>query len=290
MVGIPEEIELKVLGQSVRGWAVGPAQGQPILAMHGWLDNANSFQPPAALLAEHYRLVSVDLPGHGISDHRPVGASYAFADWVAPALGIADALGWERFTLLGHSMGAGIASLVAGAFPERIQALILLEGLGPLTTQPEKAPAQLARHVKNRLGAEVERNPRVFQNRDEAANRLTEAVQGLKLESARLLVERGTCEVEGGYTWSTDTRLRTPSALRFSEEHVLAFLGEVTAPSLLVLGESGMRFPESTYSKRRGALNGLEVVKLAGGHHLHMENAEAVGQSLLEFLGKHPTL
>jgi pimeloyl-ACP methyl ester carboxylesterase len=284
MTKSPEEIELTVLGQSVRGWTVGPEDGQPILAMHGWLDNANSFFPLAALLGQSYRLVSVDLPGHGLSDHRPAGASYAFADWVAPALGIADALGWDRFILLGHSMGAGIASLVAGAFPDRIQALILLEGLGPLTTEPEKAVAQLARHVKNRLGSEVERNPRVFQDREEAASRLSEAVQGLKIESARLLVERGTRSVDGGYTWSTDTRLRTPSVLRFTEEHVLAFLGAIAAPAFLVLGDSGMRFPESIYSRRREALKGLQVVKLEGGHHLHMENVEAVGEAVLNFL------
>ena len=139
--------------------------------------------------------------------------------------------------------------------------------------------------MRNRLGAEVERHPRVFSERDEAAQRLSQAVQGLPLDAAKLLVQRGTTAVEGGYTWSTDTRLRTPSALRFTEEHVLSFLGAITAPSLLVLGDDGMRFPESTYSKRRETLPGLKVVKLSGGHHLHMENSSEVAETITSFLG-----
>ncbi|MBT6175965.1 MAG: alpha/beta hydrolase [Deltaproteobacteria bacterium] len=279
-----ESIELSVLGQTIRGWTSGPEDGVPVLALHGWLDNANSFAPLAQILGAGYRLVAVDLPGHGLSDHRRAGASYAFADWVAPVTGLVDALGWEKFVLMGHSMGAGIATLVAGTFPERIRSLILLEGLGPLTTTPEKSPAQLARHVRNRLEQEVVRNARTFKDREEAAQRLSEAVQGLPLEAARLLVERGTKQVAGGYTWSTDGRLKTPSSLRLSEEHVLAFLQAIAAPSLLILGESGMRFPESTYSRRRGSLDGLKVEKIPGGHHVHMESHVAVATSIAEFL------
>jgi pimeloyl-ACP methyl ester carboxylesterase len=279
-----EAIEFSVLGQTIHGWASGPEHGIGVLALHGWLDNANSFALLAQSLGPKYRLVAVDLPGHGRSDHRTAGASYAFADWVAPVVGLVDALGWEQFILMGHSMGAGIATLVAGTFPERVRALVLLEGLGPLTTLPEKSPAQLARHVRNRLDEEVVRNTRVFQDREEAAQRLAQAVQGLPLGPARLLVERGTRETQGGYTWSTDGRLKTPSSLRFSEEHVLAFFKAITAPSLLVLGESGMRFPESTYSLRRGALAGLRVEKLKGCHHVHMESHAAVAKCLMDFL------
>jgi len=279
-----EEINLGVLGQTVKAWAYGPVDGIPVLALHGWLDNGNSFVPLARRLDSKFRLVAVDLPGHGCSDHRNEGASYAFVDWVAPVIGIADALGWDSFVMMGHSMGAGIATLVAGTFPKRVRSLVLLEGLGPLTTQPNKAPGQLVRHVRNRLEAQVERNPRVFSNREEAAMRLQQAVHGLSLEAALLLVERGTREIEGGYTWSTDMRLRSPSSLRFTEEHVLAFLGEITAPSLLILGESGMRFPESTYKLRRAALGGLKVVKIPGGHHLHMDASKAVAESVNRFL------
>src|SRR5580765_8467017 len=90
------------------------ANAPRVLALHGWLDNAASFVPMAKHL-DGIELVAVDLPGHGHSVHLPPGSIYTFEMAVHHVLDIADALGWERFSLLGHSMGAGIASLVAAA-------------------------------------------------------------------------------------------------------------------------------------------------------------------------------
>src|SRR3546814_14161801 len=65
-------------------------------------------------------LAAPDLPGHGRSAHLPPGADYSFAGALHSVLDVADALGWERFALLGHSMGAGIASLLAAGAPRRV--------------------------------------------------------------------------------------------------------------------------------------------------------------------------
>lgn len=69
------------------GWTVGNPSGQPILCVHGWLDNANSFKPLAtALDLDKYRLISMDLPGHGLSEHFPSGVNYSVADSLAVLL------------------------------------------------------------------------------------------------------------------------------------------------------------------------------------------------------------
>ena len=94
-----------------------------VLALHGWLDNAASFIP----LAPHLHgidLVAIDQPGHGRSAHLPPGTDYSFVGAINAILDVADALGWERFALLGHSMGGGISSLIAAACPERIERLV----------------------------------------------------------------------------------------------------------------------------------------------------------------------
>lgn len=118
-------------------------QGKPlVIALHGWLDNGASFLPLAPHLAECH-LVCIDLPGHGHSDHKPT--PYVFVDWLDDLHQIAQAAGWQRFILLGHSLGALIASAYAGVFPEQIVRLILLEGLGPLSQPDEEVPAQLRR-------------------------------------------------------------------------------------------------------------------------------------------------
>ncbi|EPM99030.1 alpha/beta fold family hydrolase, partial [Pseudomonas syringae pv. actinidiae ICMP 19070] len=103
--------------------------------MHGWLDNANSFARLAPHL-EGLRIVALDLAGHGHSDHRPAGAAYALADYVFDVLQVAEQLGWQRFALLGHSLGAIIAVLLASSLPERVTHLALIDGLVPLTGEP----------------------------------------------------------------------------------------------------------------------------------------------------------
>ena len=113
------EFTLDIPSGRIAGLRGGAANAPNVLALHGWLDNAASFVPLAAHL-DGIELVAVDLPGHGRSAHLPPGADYSFAAAVNTVLDIADALGWERFSLLGHSMGAGIASLVAAACPQRI--------------------------------------------------------------------------------------------------------------------------------------------------------------------------
>ena len=77
--------------------------GTPVLALHGWLDNAASWIPLAPHLHD-IDLVALDLPGHGTSPHLPVGAEYALAGTVHTVLDAADALGWDRFAVLGLSL------------------------------------------------------------------------------------------------------------------------------------------------------------------------------------------
>lgn len=105
---------LEVQGVHAAGLRAPQREGRRVLALHGWLDNAASFVPLAAQLPA-LDLVALDLPGHGHSAHLPPGTQYNTPGAICHVLDVADALGWDRFTLLGHSMGAGIASLTAAA-------------------------------------------------------------------------------------------------------------------------------------------------------------------------------
>ncbi|RZA20347.1 MAG: alpha/beta fold hydrolase, partial [Lysobacteraceae bacterium] len=102
--------------------------GPRVLALHGWLDNAASFIPLSPHLHQ-LDVVAIDLPGHGRSAHLPAGTDYSFVGAMNAVLDVADALGWARFALLGHSMGAGIASLIAAACPQRIERLLAIDAL-----------------------------------------------------------------------------------------------------------------------------------------------------------------
>ena len=99
-------IPLRHLNLTTRIW--GPEDAPPVIACHGWLDNAASFDHIAPLLPD-CRLLALDLPGHGLSDRRPPGTAYHFLDMVSELFEVADHFDWERFSLLGHSMGAALA-------------------------------------------------------------------------------------------------------------------------------------------------------------------------------------
>ena len=68
---VPEEVEIQTSTLRLVAKCWGKPEGLPVLALHGWLDNAATFDHLAPFLPE-FRLVSLDLPGHGFSDHRPI--------------------------------------------------------------------------------------------------------------------------------------------------------------------------------------------------------------------------
>jgi pimeloyl-ACP methyl ester carboxylesterase len=145
-----EAIELDVgRGITLRGRAWGPLDGEPWLLLHGWLDNCASFDQLCPLLVgeSSMRLVCLDVAGHGHSSHRR-GSSYTTADHVHDARMAALRLGWDCFSLLGHSMGGGIAATLAGTIPDKIKRLVLLEITGQGGVQPQSAPDDLARSLR----------------------------------------------------------------------------------------------------------------------------------------------
>ncbi|HRN63109.1 MAG TPA: alpha/beta hydrolase [Luteimonas sp.] len=282
------EVTIDIAIGRVYGLRQGEA-GQPkVLALHGWLDNAASFVPLAAHLPG-IELVAIDLPGHGRSAHLPAGADYSFAGAMHNVLDVADALGWERFTLLGHSMGAGIASLVAAACPERIARLVAIEALGAL---PETAGNTVPR-IRKALAAG--RRPgqrlRVFTELDTPVRARTLARIGTIGEaSAQLLVERGVREVRvddarAGWEWSSDPRLMLPTMVRMTEEQVRALVAGIECPTKVVYADPPQSYlPEPRRSEHVALLPRGEMVVLAGGHHLHMDRPAEVAAAIADFL------
>ncbi|WP_299196894.1 alpha/beta hydrolase [uncultured Amphritea sp.] len=267
---IEEELRFNVNGHRIAAKSWGDPDATPVLALHGWLDNAATFNRLAPRL-RGMRLIALDLMGHGYSDHRPASMPYYIWDNVQDVLGVADQLGLESFSLIGHSMGASIATLVAGAFPERLNKVVLIEGIAPLVTDPEDTAEQLALAIRKR----VRLQGRVQKGYDDFAAAVTARMNGrwpVDSQAARWLVERGLEQREGGYFWRSDPSLMLPSILRMSEAQVESFLQRISAATLLILGKDGI--PQS--DRRIALLRNIRTERLAGGHHLHLEE-QAVG-------------
>jgi pimeloyl-ACP methyl ester carboxylesterase len=256
-------------------------QGVPVLALHGWLDNAASWIPLAPHLSG-IDLVALDLPGHGTSPHLPTGAEYALAGTVHTVLDTADALGWDRFAVLGHSIGAAIGSILAAAAPERVTRFLAIEALGALADREDHTADRLRKAVTARR-ALAGKSLRVFPDRETAirarmqANALSEPV-------ARLLVERGTRAVPGGFEWSSDPRLTITTAVRMTEGQVRDLLAHIQCPvRVLCADPAPPYFPEALRRERAARLPNGEVIILAGGHHLHMEDPRGVAAAIGTF-------
>ncbi len=263
------------------------AKAQCVIALHGWLDNAASFDLLAPLLPE-CNILALDLVGHGRSDHKPLGSHYYLADNVIDVMEVADAMGWQQFTLLGHSMGAAVAGLVAAALPDRVEQLILIDGLGPLSSPPEKAGHLLKESVKQHIAHSSKKMPR-YASIEAAVQARAEGLNKLTLPAARLLCERGLIVFPNGeYTWSTDPRLRHTSAMRFTEPQVLNLLSEVECRCLLVQAQDSIfnDFSEMGFAQRAQQLKNATHHIAPGGHHLHVEaeHVDKVAELILDWL------
>lgn len=262
--------------------ALRGGEGERVLALHGWLDNAASFVPLAPLLPA-IEMVALDLPGHGRSGHLPAAAEYSLAGTVHAVLDAADALGWERFAVLGHSMGAAIGSILAAAAPERVARFVAIEALGALADREERTAQRLREAVAARRALAGKRL-RTFPDLDTAVRARMQA-NALSEPVARLLVERGTRAVDGGWCWSTDQRLTISTATRMTEGQVRDLLRHVECPVRAIFAAPAQPyFPEPLRSERAALPPRGEHVVLAGGHHLHMEQPEEVAAAIGDFL------
>lgn len=279
------EFELALPAARLTGRRWGRPGATPVLAIHGWLDNAASFDRLAPLLVAglDWDLLAIDLPGHGHSSWLANG--YSQAQHAAALLGLLDALDWQRVTLLGHSLGASIATLLAASLPERVQQLVCIDALGPLSAPP----AQTASRLRDYLLAVQpgqRRPPRPLPSPAHAVRARVQA-NGLSPANAQALVERGLRQDGDHWVWRTDPALTLPSAVYLDEAQVQALLAAVRCPSLLLQADSPGRFiaPE-LQQQRQACLPGLQTVRLGGGHHLHMENAEAAASAIRAFVNK----
>lgn len=276
------ECEFDIGGFCLRGKHWGRGGGLPVLALHGWLDNAASFDFLAPLLPQ-LDLVCLDLAGHGRSDHRNHRGAYNIWQDVGEVFAVADELGWQSFGLLGHSRGAVISMLAAGTFPERIMQLALVEGVCPQVAAERDAPQTLANSIVH-IRKQSLREKRPYPTFAAAVQARENGMFALSHEDASALARRGVELTDGGYVWLHDPKLIAESELRLSLEQVNAFAARVTARRLLVLAEQGIVTQIDLLERWLQQHPEIPREHVPGHHHCHMsEYADAVAAKLAAF-------
>ncbi|MEC9359652.1 MAG: alpha/beta hydrolase [Pseudomonadota bacterium] len=281
----PRSEFLRLRGLRFHVRRLGAADRPWLFVLHGWSDTARTFEPMLAPLAEHWQIVVPDLRGFGHSQWS--GDTYWFPDYVADvdAL-VAHYCGSEPLRLVGHSMGAQIASLYAGLRPERVKRLALLDGLFMQDMSMDSA----AKRYRGWLDS-LARPPEVKRYASAEAfaaiiGRLYPRLSGPRAEWVSRRWSRP--DAGGGVTVLADPIHRMNTPLPYQLEHSRVIWREVRAPTLLIDGAQSPFVLATPTDLRQSTLDCFadhrhEVVADAG-HMLHLDAPETTAALLREFL------
>ena len=108
----------------------GNRRGQPIVLIHGSNASLHTWEPWVEILGEEFRMISLDLPGHGLTGAVP-DEDYSTEAFIKTVEAIVTHLGLEQFTLGGNSMGGGVTWRYTLKYPDRVTAMLLIDASGP---------------------------------------------------------------------------------------------------------------------------------------------------------------
>ena len=254
----------------------------PVIALHGWLDNAASFDRLLSHMTDVH-VLAMDSAGHGMSDFRSPDSGYDIWQDIADVLAIADQMGWDQFTLLGHSRGAIIAALTAGTAPQRIRHLAMIDGHVPVPVENHNAARQMAKSIRDqrRFGAS---SPSFFPSFERAVTARADGFLTLERDAAAVLAKRGVRQSDRGFYWHNDQRLKAASTIKLTREHIESFLTAIEAPTLLIHAQDSVFTADDQQAELFAWISRLKVIDMPGSHHLHMERQSLeVAQAIQAF-------
>lgn len=253
-------------GLTLRVCTWGAPTGWPVVLCHGWLDQGAAFDALAVDLARCGAfVVAPDHRGHGLSDWTPPGSTYHFMEYVADLYSLMDTLGLRRVSLVGHSMGGTIASLLAGLCPERVDHLVLLDGLGP----PSVSTAQAVDQARVFL-TQTARPHSVIGSIAEGAHRIQLTNRSLCDSRALALAGRVLRAVDGGWQWTWDPLHRLRAAVAFDGERHKLVLSRIQCPVSVWIAAQGPYAHLSDLTSRLQLIRNLNTCSwIECGHDIH---------------------
>lgn len=276
-----KEIEFNLGTQKIAALTNANVDAPILLCLHGWLDNAASFQPLLPYLTK-FNVIAIDWPGHGFSSHRSVDAHYHFLDWVSDLLGLFHSQQWQKIDIVAHSMGGMVASAFAAAFPEHVKSLSLIDSIGFLSLPAEKTTSQLRQGLLSRLARSNDKK-RYHSTLASAVTART-LVSDLHSKDAELIVKRGIKETAKGFQWRSDSRLRATSPYRLTLKQAKQLVSDISAPTQLLYGNKGMEMVALGLEAFTPLFQSLETHELNGGHHVHMEQPKLTAKLISQFI------
>jgi pimeloyl-ACP methyl ester carboxylesterase len=277
---------LNGLRYHVREW--GEREAPLLVMVHGWMDVAASFQFLVDHLARDWRVVAPDWRGYGLTEwsHQKC---YWIPDYLADLEALLDLYSPEvPVRLVGHSMGGNVSTIYAGVRPERIRALVNLEGLGLPGDAPDGAAERLAKWLDEMRSAPT---LKPYDSLEAVAERLQKTNPRLAADRAWYLAEHWSRrEADGGYAILGDPAHKVVNPYLYRADEMSSIWSKIAAPVLWVMAK------ESNYAKRMEAHPGYpeRIARIAdvrrnwveaAGHMMHHDQPGTLAHLIEEFLG-----
>jgi pimeloyl-ACP methyl ester carboxylesterase len=289
-----EFVPIRNLRYHVRVWGE-PRSGEPPLVMvHGWMDVAASYQFVVDAMRRDRYVIAPDWRGYGLTE-LPGTDNYWFPDYLADLDFLLDHYApAEPVDLVGHSMGGNIAMLYAGARPERIRALVNLEGFGMPASKPAQAPGRYAKWIEQlKAYHRGEIDLKSYDSMESVARRLMKTNKRLTQEKAEWLAQYwARPDADGRWRILGDAAHKIINASLFRVDEVLEIYKAIRAPVLaveasddsLVMWWQG-RFTLAEYHERLKAVSDMRLGKVHdAGHMLHHDQPQQLAHLIEEFL------
>lgn len=243
-------------------------KGTTIVLLHGFLENTTMWQSLEQLLNSKYRVVCVDLLGHGESDN--LGYVHTMTEMAETVKTVLDFLNVRRSFFVGHSMGGYVALAFADMYPDNVKGLILLNSTARPDTEEKKigrdrAIAVVKENHKSFIRTSI---PMLFRSKCRKIH--SEAIAQVKKEALKTSRQGIIAALEG-------------MKIRLDREVLLHF---GPYPSLLILGKKDPVLNYEDLIEQTTGAN-TEVVELENGHMSLIEDKEPAEQAILEFVKKH---
>jgi pimeloyl-ACP methyl ester carboxylesterase len=289
----PDRAELvEVDRTTLRLWCWGDPQAPPVLLLHGAYDHGrmfDDFAPRVAALG--YHAIAPDFRGHGDSGPLDTGFAWALLQ-IDLALLVRDVIG-RAVGVVAHSFGGGQAIGLAGAFPELVRWLVVIDGLGP-----PRIAFTLPEDMRTAIRTDAARTDRILFDRHRREWPSVEAMaayrrgQNVRLspEWALHLARHGSRRgPDGGWVWKADPMFGLAVPSEFNVELLAEEQRRVRCAVLVITGTEHDTWRELTpeqEAERVGLLRARHVTVPGTGHYVHLEDPEATMRAVRAFVAE----
>lgn len=270
-----EIVEVPGFQIGIKRW--GSPENSPVLAFHGTMDNAASFDFLGPLMT-NVHMIAIDSPGCGKSSNYPPGILPQWLEECFLMYHVVNRLGLETFSLLGHSRGTMMVIVMSLATPERVVKGAFLDALGPPVIYEEKSIEFLRKGLNNYLNYQSE-PPSIYKDIESVIKERMDMAR-ISYSSAKAIVERGVKKTDKGYMWTYDRRLHSQGVSYPYGDLIKDYFEHLSIPLCLIRAKEGLKYPPETFQKRKSYLKNLVYHEVPGGHHAHMDNPCAVADIL----------